>query len=279
MNFRRQAQPRPPFSAAQHRYSLHRDQVGFFQRHGYLHLRGYYDVPRRRELQSWVDAMQQWPETPFAFMQYFEDVAGRRTLCRMEYLLEYHEGLRAFVLDDPLRIPLSQLLGEPALLYKEKINFKLPGGQGFAAHQDAPAFLTGGQRYHITAMISVDPSNENNGCLEIASEDHAHVLRPQAADGTLAADHARCLRFRPLPTAAGDVIFFDSYVPHRSGPNRSTAARRALYITYNGRSAGDRRLQYFLDKRERFPPECERVPGRDYAAGAALYNLANPIRG
>ena len=33
---------------------------------------------------------------------------------------------------------VSQLMGEPAILFKEKINFKLSGGSGFAAHQDAP---------------------------------------------------------------------------------------------------------------------------------------------
>jgi hypothetical protein len=33
----------------------------------------------------------------------------------------------------------SQLFEEEAVLFKEKINFKLPGGCGFAAHQDTPA--------------------------------------------------------------------------------------------------------------------------------------------
>jgi hypothetical protein len=30
---------------------------------------------------------------------------------------------------------VSDLFGEPASLFKEKINFKLPGGGGFLAHQ------------------------------------------------------------------------------------------------------------------------------------------------
>lgn len=33
----------------------------------------------------------------------------------------------------------SQLFEEEAVLFKEKINFKLPGGCGFFAHQDTPA--------------------------------------------------------------------------------------------------------------------------------------------
>jgi hypothetical protein len=50
-------------------------------------------------------------------------------------------------------------------------------------------------------------------------------------------------------------------------------------VTYNRRSEGERRSDYYRDKRTRFPPECERVPGHDYSAGAAIYNLANPIDG
>ena len=35
---------------------------------------------------------------------------------------------------------------------------------------------------------------------------------------------------------------------------------------------------YFRDKRESFPPECERMPGRDYTEGARRYHLAEPVR-
>ena len=50
---------------------------------------------------------------------------------------------------------LEQLFEEPAVLFKEKINLKLPGGNGFKAHQDAPAFAAFKQIFHITAMISI----------------------------------------------------------------------------------------------------------------------------
>ena len=50
-----------------------------------------------------------------------------------------------------------------------------------------------------------------------------------------------------------------------------------MYITYNRESEGERRSDYFEDKRRSFPQPCERVPGEDYSAKAALYNLGNPI--
>lgn len=258
--------------------TLNLSQIESFQKTGCLHLRGFYDVATRGKLSAWVDELQRWPETPLAAMQYFETVAGRRQLCRMEYLLEYHQGLSFLLTEPALLHGLSQLLGEPAVLFKEKINFKLPGGQGFAPHQDAPAFATFGQRYHITAMISVDGSDERNGCLEIAQDGGLHTLLSQSPDGSLAAEEAERLTFAPIVTEPGDLLLFDSYVPHRSGPNHSDRPRRALYVTYNGASGGDRRRDYYREKRTHFPPECEREPGRDYSAGARTFNLGNPIR-
>jgi ectoine hydroxylase-related dioxygenase (phytanoyl-CoA dioxygenase family) len=69
---------------------------------------------------------------------------------------------------------------------------------------------------------------------------------------------------RAVPTRAGDVVFFDSYTPHASAPNLTTERRRVLYITYNRRSAGDHRVQYYADKRKSFPPDIERDPTRTY---------------
>jgi hypothetical protein len=59
-------------------------------------------------------------------------------------------------------------------------------------------------------------------------------------------------------------VFFDSFVPHRSPPNSSLLPRRLLYVTYGRAADGDRREEYFADKRASYPPDVERVPGREY---------------
>jgi hypothetical protein len=68
----------------------------------------------------------------------------------------------------------------------------------------------------------------------------------------------------PMPSNPGDVLFFDSYAPHASKPNRTRRPRRILYLTYNAASAGDHRLRYFAEKRANFPPDIERAPGAEY---------------
>ena len=62
----------------------------------------------------------------------------------------------------------------------------------------------------------------------------------------------------------GDVAFFDSFVPHRSGPNSTDSSRRVLYVTYNKLSEGYAYESYYADKMREFPQDCEREEGKEY---------------
>lgn len=251
-----------------------------WEAHGYLLLEGALTPEEVRQVVVWTQALEEWPETPGRWMKYFETAAdGERLLCRVENFIPYHPELAAFLKRDDIFELLEALMGEPARLFKEKVNYKLPGGSGFAPHQDAPAFTTFDQHYHVTMMVPVDPSTPENGCLEVVHDLHAEgEVLPQAHDGTIRRDVAEALEWRPLPARPGDLLFFDSYVPHRSGPNRSAAPRRAWYITYNRASEGDRRADYYAHKRRSFPPECERDGWTPDPTAMRLYNLGNPIR-
>jgi len=68
----------------------------------------------------------------------------------------------------------------------------------------------------------------------------------------------------PISTQPGDVVFFDSYVPHRSAKNTTKDPRRLAYSTYAKKSQGDFRELYYEDKRKSFPPDCERQEGIVY---------------
>ena len=62
----------------------------------------------------------------------------------------------------------------------------------------------------------------------------------------------------------GDVIFFDCYVPHSSEVNLSDDIRRLYFATYNRFSEGDHLERYFADKHANYPPDIERVAGKEY---------------
>jgi 2-aminoethylphosphonate dioxygenase len=258
--------------------NLNKEHMDHWQREGFIHLKGFFGDGE--QLKLWTEEMQNWPETPGKWMKYFETPKGSdsgRLLCRIEHFLEHHEGWCSVIQDPGLLRVLEQLFGEPAVLFKEKLNFKLAGGSGFSAHQDAPAFAKFGQNFHITAMISVDASTTKNGCLEMASGRHREGLMEMTDALVLTDTTIKSMEWAALETKPGDLVLFGSNIPHRSSGNQSTSARRAAYITFNGQSQGSFRDAYYADKRAVFPPEIERVPGKDYS-NSGLYNVGNPIR-
>ena len=240
------------------------EQKAAFERDGYVILRGFYSPEEMAQLTGWVEEMQHWPDAPGRWWRYYETSLtrpGRRLLNRMEHFYDYHPGIRSFI-DGRLREAVGELLGEPAVLFKEKINFKLPGGDGFKPHQDHQAGWSRYARLCISALVGIDRATEENGCLEIAPGQHKRGMFAEWKP--LGEAEMAQMRFVACPTEPGDVVLFDSFTPHGSQPNRTDQPRRLMFITYNGISDGDQRARYYADKRASYPQDCEREPDKEY---------------
>jgi 2-aminoethylphosphonate dioxygenase len=254
-----------------------------FRRHGWVHLRGFLSNRETDDLAHWTDEITAWPETAGTWMRYYEKRPASapdgdaKMLARIENFVPYHDGLAGLLTTGRVRELLAECCGEPVVLFKDKINYKYPGGAGFTPHQDYPAYVNFGVQHHVTLMVPVDPFTLENGCLVMALDACERTILPQNPDGTVRDDVLRRFETMPLLAEPGDVIVFDAWVPHWSGRNESAAARRSYYMTFNPASAGDHRAAYYARKRECFPPEYERRPGVDYATLGAQFNLANPF--
>ncbi|MGH7002449.1 MAG: phytanoyl-CoA dioxygenase family protein [Alphaproteobacteria bacterium] len=237
-----------------------------FRRDGYLVLRGLFDAATMSAVDRWTHELAAAAVVSGRHWVYCEtSLTTPRTkiVQRIENFCQFHADYDRFVRAGRLMEVMAALLGEPAVLFKEKINFKMPGGTGFKAHQDQQAGWTRYAPFFVTALVSIDEATVENGCLEIATRPRGGGLigeewRP--LDEAAAAG----LGLKPVPTAPGDVILFDSFVPHASKDNLTTEPRRVLYLTYNRRADGDHRAQYYRDKHASFPPDVDRLPGRTY---------------
>jgi ectoine hydroxylase-related dioxygenase (phytanoyl-CoA dioxygenase family) len=241
-------------------------QVAQFKRDGFLVVRGMYSADEVAEISAWTEEVANYPEVPGKYMMYFERSRsdGSRILCRIENFVPHHGGFAKLITDCRMQQAVSELFGEEAVLFKDKINFKLPGGDGFKEHQDVQAGWDDFADLHITAMVAIDETNEANGSLEMIAGMHTQgVLGEMWAP--LTDEDTGHAEYVPVHCQPGDAVFFDSYAPHRSEPNRTDKARRVLYITYNKASQGDSREQYYTDKRRNYPPDIERDPDKDYA--------------
>jgi len=244
---------------------LSQQQIDNFNRDGFVLIPGLYTRAEIQEIGNWTDEVAAQPEQPGKQMMYFETSStdNRRILCRIENFVPYHEGFSKLITARRMQQAVAELFGEPAVLFKDKINFKLPGGDGFKEHQDVQAGWDEYASIHLTAMVAIDETNAENGSLEMLPGMHKRGLLGEKW-APLSDHHTGGAKYEAVHCQPGDAVFFDSFAPHRSAPNLTQQARRVLYITYNKRSEGDSRAAYYAAKRQSYPPDIERDPNRDY---------------
>ena len=122
-----------------------------------------------------------------------------------------------------------------------------------------------GQTMHISVLIGIDAATPENGCLEMVSGKYGQRKERISPDWKeIPPETCEKLKWEWAPTRPGDIAFFDSYVPHRSGPNNTGKPRRVMYTTYAKAAEGDFRDKYYADKRKSFPPDIEREVGKKY---------------
>lgn len=237
-----------------------------FDAEGFLHVPGGLGADALAQVSGWIDALAAAPEVSGGVWKYHEagEGTGPRLLSRIENFVPHHDGLAAFLTEGALPAAVAALFGEGAILFKDKVNFKLPGGAGFEPHQDVQAGWSAYGRRHISVLVALDPMTVENGCLEVMPAAHRNGLLGRLWEPLTEAETPSAA-YRPVPCAAGDLLFFDSFLPHRSAPNRTDRPRRALYVTYNAQSDGDQRTRYYADKYRNHPPDIDRDPDKRYA--------------
>jgi len=233
-----------------------------FEKTGYLLVRGGFGSAAMEHITRWSEEIADRPEVSGAHWVYHEKSLrdGSDLVSRIEKIAPFHAGFRE--LCEVLRVPVGCLIREEAVLFKEKINFKLPGGDGFKPHQDAQAGWDVYADYFVSVFVCIDRSTLENGCLWIAPGHHRRGLF-RSWEPMAETDMAG-MNFIPVPTEPGDVIFFDSFAPHASEPNLTDSTRRIYYATYNRRSAGDHMATYYADKHRSYPPDIDRRRGQSY---------------
>lgn len=246
------------------------EQIAQFDRDGFLLIKAkdFWSAEELALLLSSAEELGRWADAPGKWMKYYETnrhaPQADKILCRIENFVQYNDGMNKLLNGDKLVNLATDLFGEQSILYKEKINYKLPGGDGFAAHQDVAAgWWMYGQTLHLSCLVSIDAATAQNGCLEVCRARHRDGMLCEEWKA-IPEETVQQLQWESVPTEPGDVLFFDSYVPHKSAPNNSNLPRRVLYATYAKASEGDFRDRYYADKRQSFPPDCEREAGKVY---------------
>lgn len=257
---------------AYQRQVLTDEEVNQYHTRGYIVLRELLTPQEKKDIVRYCDEVQEWPEVSGKYFKYHEHVNGKKVISRYEYFYHFHEGLKGMV-EGKLGAAVADLCGEPVVVFKDKINFKMAGGIGYAPHQDEPSYDMFKQGLHLTALITADPMDKNNGCLSMVPGNwqEGNWLKLNQ-HGDIDEEIADKFEYDDIEADAGTVVLFNSIIPHKSNKNNTDKARRAYYITWNGVSRGDRRDEFYSLRRVMFPQDHERDPNKDYSEGVKLFS-------
>jgi phytanoyl-CoA hydroxylase len=146
-----------------------------------------------------------------------------------------HQGLRA-ILDSLVAARLDRIDAGEAKCLQDYIFCKPPGEAGKAWHQDA-TYIKTDARSLTGVWIPIDDAAIDNGCLWVVPGSHqSGELFRMERHGRDDYDNAPVsIGFDdqsevPIEVKAGDVVFFDGHLLHRSGPNTTERSRHALVM-------------------------------------------------
>ena len=134
---------------------------------------------------------------------------------------------------------LSQLIAPNVKCMQSMLFIKPPKFPGQAWHQDE-VYIPTRDRSLTGAWIALDDATVENGCLWAlpgshrtgylySQREHEHPLEFDGAHESYGFDDSGEV---PVECAAGDVVFFNGYLLHRSRNNRSSRFRRVLVNHY-----------------------------------------------
>jgi ectoine hydroxylase-related dioxygenase (phytanoyl-CoA dioxygenase family) len=191
-------------------------------------------------LQRWVAEIERWPSGSHNWGHNAEQTPAGAAICRTENVSACHPGV-AMLVGDALRGLAAAALGEPATAFKDKVNYKQPGGAGFSPHQDRLAYP--GVERVLSVLVAIDECSAESGCLWLA--DGVDGPLPTDDRGVVRPDVAADLAWSAAELAPGDAVCIDGLAPHYSEANRSVRPRRVLVASYAPAREGYGREHYY----------------------------------
>ncbi len=235
-------------------------QVEEFHDKGFIVLKAFFDGEAMTAIAAMLDEIRDRPPEEGKEAKYYEKstINNENILVRIEHILgDCNPELGNILISSKTVQCLEQLFGEAPVLFKDKINYKVPGCRADKLHQDQAAGWSSYSDFFISMCIVVDANRKENAAMSFMSSGNYQKKLMTGdwqplADGDLSEDPGS--EYTMLEADPGDVIFFDSYVPHGSPANTGRNGRRNIFLTFNRQSDGDMRDRYYRDKWRNYAP-------------------------
>jgi ectoine hydroxylase-related dioxygenase (phytanoyl-CoA dioxygenase family) len=226
---------------------LTKQQIDFYNEHGYLHIPQVYTPAETEELSAELDRLvQDWAFTsegwtgPWRQAYMDPETEKKSKLTAMHDLHFYSDAWCRAVTHPRLVEAMSDLLGANVELHHSTLHIKPPQtGHPFPMHQDNPFYEHTNGKY-VDVLVHLDDTFHENG--EIRFLDGSHKLGAlrhitQMPDGKPCTPHLSFDDYKlestvPVSAKRGDIVVFNIYTIHGSYINTTNKPRRLVRVGY-----------------------------------------------
>tara|TARA_B100000767_G_C19681259_1_gene499670 strand:+ start:73 stop:831 length:759 start_codon:yes stop_codon:yes gene_type:complete len=239
----------------------------FYKKYGYLLIKNFFNQKHIFKLKSKVLKYKKPTLNEKVHKYYEKNILNKRkqVLVRIENLYENDKTIKDLINSKIIKKNLKKLLGTDSILFKEKINFKSPGTRADKLHQDSQAKWWKYTNEFVSVIISLQDSDKNNGPLQVDISGNNHKKLINRKQKPLEIKELKNPKMKIIELKTKDALFFNSFIPHQSKPNKSNKGRAQLYVTFNKKSDGNFRKIYLEDKLKNFPPNNLRQTNKKYS--------------
>jgi 2-aminoethylphosphonate dioxygenase len=243
------------------RYGLSSAQLAAFVENGYVILRKVFSTEEVNAWQAAADELLRRADIIQPHNLRLQLKKSSEEVWKIDPFLELHGTFCALARDRRLLDPLASIFGQrQPVLFKDKLIYKPPQGEGNALHQDYN-WWQGFPTSLISVLVALDPADRENGCTQLFSGYQRGLLTPPGTIGNLNAAQVAGERSEYVETQPGDIALFHCMAPHCAGPNRSSRWRKQIFLTYNDSADGEHYFahrEHYLWYRTRALPEESR---------------------
>ena len=183
------------------------NQINYYKKNGFIKIQGIFSKNEIKNLKKYVHEVNNFKPIKGKWMIYYDNFKNKKFLTRTENFIDYHKGLKKILRKKSFNQLISNLTGAKTILFKDKINWKYPRAKGFEPHQDAQVWekLYKNIFSFFSVTISVDKTNEANGCLEVVENRHNLGLLGDEKSA-ISKSIVQKMKWKKIKTNPGDVI-------------------------------------------------------------------------
>ena len=245
------------------------EDINFYRENGWIIIKNVFKQSYIKKIKSELLKRTKNKEKFF----YYETIKKKLRLRRIEKVTDFSKNAKKLICSKKTMKLINGLEEKKYTLFKDKLNFKFPGGKGYLPHIDGhfywkdqnKKYQNGWKKYSsnlVNLVLPLETSNIKNGCIYIANKkdsekigktffeisDNLVINTPNIKNKDLKKFH-----FYPIELQIGDICLFNWKCAHYSKNNYSNRSRMIFYATFCKKNEKkDLRRQYYYDKQNSY---------------------------